>query len=345
MVWSREPALAFRIVPVGPYVCANIHHVTNHPFADLTRTLHRFVDAGEAAAPDTFAPGSRAASECVEEPLADKWGPRPNRDAWIFVHNTAGSGWDHLRALAVLIEADRIVRPLSTVARGAIEAFALAYYVGDPGVDARERVRRYANVRLQSLHDQGFMLETIDAGNDASDEDRDYFKEAMKLHKDQYARVVSSAKRQGFKVYDEKDVLRPTRLGPKVPNKTALSEAVVITTGNSKLGRWYYQQLSAVAHSAMHGLTQHFLTREPLAEPATGDVEVMVGITPEQVATRHVGGALAAMTVMSEVYAYCGWSKPQDVIDELGFTWMGVGRVPIPEGVEVPPAFKRDGWG
>lgn len=102
----------------------------------------------------TWRPGSSAEAECAADTLTDDgWGDYPCRDAWITAHTTANAGLDHLRALAVLLPADGVVLALSTTARGALEAFAVAHYLTAPDIPhGRERVRRYMNTRLASLH-------------------------------------------------------------------------------------------------------------------------------------------------------------------------------------------------
>jgi hypothetical protein len=312
--------------------------VVSEGFADLAHSLKVFVDAGDVLPREGYVEGSSAAQECEAETMSGEWGAWPTRDAWFFVGLVSGSGWEHLRSLAVLLnEHERVVRPLSTVARGAMEAFAQAFYVGEPDIEPRERVRRYTNIRLQSLHEYGLLLDTMADGDEA---DRDDLEQTKRQHDAECALLVASAREFNFIVRDDRDRYRATYLQAKVPTKTALCKNAVSSSG-SNLGSVYYKSLSAAAHSTIHGIAQNIQMLDPL-----GDLENMrIEINAEDAATRFIGGVLAAMTVLSDVYPYCGVPTPENAINEIGFTWMGVGKVQVPEGVIVPEAFRRPGWG
>jgi hypothetical protein len=126
--------------------------VAADPFVDLALSIRAFADAYDrVTGGDPWAPGSAVALDCASGSLADEWSQTPARDAWAGVATRVHAEMEHLRALAELLTTDQVVYALSAVARGAVEAFAVANCLSGPGRDERERVRRYMNLRLDGL--------------------------------------------------------------------------------------------------------------------------------------------------------------------------------------------------
>lgn len=105
----------------------------------LGRLLRETVYALERGKGDTGgmpAPGSRASREHEDQSLTGEWGQAPARDA-------------------------------STLARiqcsGALEAAARSWYLADPDITIRERVRRYMNERLRDIHESRSFHEKLGA--------------------------------------------------------------------------------------------------------------------------------------------------------------------------------------
>lgn len=239
------------------------------------------------------------------------------------------AGLEHLRALAFLLPTQRVVLPLSTVARGALEALGSAYYLGHPGIAAQERVRRSVNARLHSGREVSLLLAASSDRDRHSEADRHAAQEARDAHEAKMRGIVEAARRHGFAVRNEKDRYRPTHLGEKPPSTTSLCRAVVSETPG--LGEGYYRNLSAVAHSTGHGLSQHVQVLAPLLDTTTGDAEGLVSMTANDAALRLFGAPLAAVTVVSEVFPICGWRVPDVEVKQMLFVWGRFAHVPHPD--------------
>jgi hypothetical protein len=127
--------------------------MSSDPFSDFANSLEKFSSSLEGCLQQSWPERSQAWVEADDQSLAGAWGSRPSRDALLAIYLLVASTFDHLRALSVLIVSPRVVYGLSSAARGALEAGAQAHYLGDPAIDMRERVRRYNNGRLLSLHE------------------------------------------------------------------------------------------------------------------------------------------------------------------------------------------------
>lgn len=297
-----------------------------NPFTVLADSLVAFTDEWlRIVESKTWIAGSAAEAECAADALADEWGDYPCRDAWISAHTTANAGLDHLRALALLLPADGVVLALSTTARGALEAFAAAHYLTAPDiVDARERVRRYMNTRLASLHDSQRQFPADSADGEVL---------AAREHvTGRIRRVTDSARRQGFAV-------RRTRRGVpyldhELPSVTRLCEAVVSDT--PRLGALYYSQLSAVAHARAHGLSAHTQMVVPAADRATGDGLAAVAISPREAALHLLAAPMAAAGVVQRLFPACGWELTTigETAQGMLSTWGRIGDVPYPTDAE-----------
>lgn len=237
----------------------NMATMSPDPFRALADSVLAFVDDWLGIVDGrTWIASSKAESECADETLADEWGEYPCRDAWISAHTAANAGLDHLRALAVLLSADGVVLALSTTARGALEAFAAAHHLVAPDIaDARERVRRYMNMRLASLKDS---LRQFPTGSSEPE-----LRASREHVTNRIGRVTGSARRQGFNVRRTKRGVQ--YLDREPPSITRLCDAAVSDT--PRLGALYYSQLSAVAHARPHGLTAHTRMVVPNADRAT----------------------------------------------------------------------------
>lgn len=162
-------------------------------------------------------------------------------------------------------------------------AFAAAHYLAAPDIaDAGERVRRYMNMRLASLHDSRRQFAADSSEHDLR-ASREYITNRIR-------RVTDSARRQGFNV-------RHTKRGApyldyEPPTITRVCDAAVSDT--PRLGALYYSQLSAVAHARAHGLTAHTLMVVPNADRAMGDGLAAVSISPREAALNLLAAPLAA---------------------------------------------------
>jgi hypothetical protein len=127
--------------------------VSSDPFADLAGVLDGFAVAVRATMNRHRLPlpGSPALIEADGEPFAGEWGTQPSLEIFGSVYLTAWAAADHLAALASTLRAGRGAAASYTIARGACEAAAIACYLAEHGIGARERLRRNFNCHLTAL--------------------------------------------------------------------------------------------------------------------------------------------------------------------------------------------------
>ncbi len=300
--------------------------MSSDPFADLARSLTSFSQSvASAMNGGIWVEGSPAQVESDPEELAGDWAKQPSREVWSSTRHAIASGLDHLEALSHLLPSRGVVLSLSTVSRGALEAFALAFYLSEPGIGQRERVRRWANIRLVGAHDTTVVLNrhTDDA----------VFDQARKSHANMVDRLLSTARRHGFEVRDEKNQGRPTYLETRLPSATKLCDDVVSDTIG--LGATYFSSLSSVAHSRIDGLTSHVRPILDAAETGPGGLHHgQMGISSTDAALRLMGAPLAAVVATSQVLRLQGFQVPENEVKAMLLTWARIAEVPHPAAAD-----------
>jgi len=296
--------------------------MSSDPFADLSRSITRFSEAvASAMSPGIWVDGSPAQLESDPEELVGEWAEQPSREVWSTTRHAIASGLDHLDALAHLLPTPGVVLSLSTVSRGALEAFALAFYLSEPGIGQRERVRRWVNLRLVGAYDTTSVL------NRHADDTG--FDQARLSHAEMVSRFVSTARRHGFEVRNEKDRGRPAYLETRLPSATRLCDDVVSNT--TGLGATYFSLLSSVAHSRIDGLTSYVQPILDAAEAGPGELyRGQMGISSTDAALRLMAAPLAAVVATSQVLRLQGFGVPDDEVKAMLFTWARIAEVPHP---------------
>ena len=246
-----------------------------------------------------YVPGSPAAVDCEGEPFAAEWGKVPAQSAIGHALLCTNSCLDHLAAAAVLIRSHRVSTSLYTVMRGASEAAAIASYVLDPAIDARERLRRSMNCRLDGLCEQIAMVEPF-ADKPAAAAIKARLQAGV-------AEIERSARTFGFTFHKAKKY-SPAYLGDRPPGITTLIDNSACDAPG--VGAGLYRVMSGVAHAGVHGLIR--LTMPSVPEGAVGadgsDRRVMqLNLSAETLARDLFVGPLCASTVVEYLLPYLGW--------------------------------------
>jgi hypothetical protein len=121
------------------------------------------------------------------------------------------------------------------------EASARAWYLLEPDLGVRERVRRYVNERLWSLHEQVRLHVGTDDAADVSE------------LRSEIAEAQSAAERRGYSVFRSSGQKVP-RIGDPRPSNLELIGQIGGLHDNVDLGRLMYRTYSAIAHGTWHGL-------------------------------------------------------------------------------------------
>lgn len=280
------------------------------------------------------APGSQAESDAVfVDALLDAFvrdhdlrslefahtNPLRNSIVWgIGLMNQAlNTAIDHLHGIADSLESGRTIRAPLTLSRTVLEAAATGYFLSDPTVDSRERLRRSHNLRMEDLKEG--------ANHRTGDGDADYLVGLEEL--------VAFASASNFNV-------RPPRMEhspPVIPSPAGAKEAIrfLIERMLPGVGLATYRMLSNVAH----------------CRPNVGDVlpddyslshEVDGWRKAEKIAWYTIPALLAVRQMITRVADYLGWEDYEigDLIEEtIGIISAGAGwkDALIREQLGLPP--------
>ncbi|MEU8717929.1 hypothetical protein [Streptomyces sp. NPDC048663] len=273
-------------------------------------------------------PGSPAALELQADDLAGEWGACPVQDAYLGAIARVPAVMDHLDALGVLFASPGGLMASYTVARSVLDIATKSWFLLEPEVGARERVRRHMNYRLQSLKEQSLLVgdsQSAEAGA------------TRQGASERTERILRAARHHGFFVKGKMaDKVRPCYLGPdRVPSTTEMA-GEVITPGGS-LGALLWRTTSAVAHGQTHGLMMFY--GQPPGAPVTGPDDHFeyrqMQSSPQDAALGCAGAPFAALTMLRRLYSHCGWpaAELETVGRQTQESWLHVAGLPHPANV------------
>lgn len=288
--------------------------------ADLTESLEDFCQAlrstiNKHRGPLSGSPGDSAARE---ELFAGEWGRCPSADAAAGALLATASCRDHLLGAAAIMKARCGSMSLYTVIRGSAEAAATAFYLLDPGIDARERVRRSINWRLTGLCEEMNLMRGL-TGPDAASSLR---------HSQQRAEAIARTAAQfGFQ-FRKADRHRAAYLGTRMPGATQLMEACATRTPG--LGTAQQRVMSGVAHAQVHGLTR-FMRPASLRTPE-GRSMTELNLTADRAALDLMAGPFCASSLAERLYPFMGWdiADIEPTVIAMLDTWGRIAGVPYP---------------
>lgn len=210
--------------------------------AQHVRQIVHALEVGKGNSNGHPLPGSPAARENEDESLHGKWGQTPASDANNLGRLLCISASDHMLSLADALASPNTGAFVSfTIGRGILEAAGRAWYLMDPAVDLRERVRRYVNEKLWSINESRRFLDGLQSGTGKLDE----VEEAIRRTAASKGYAVQNS-RNGWRLDDE----RPTIM--------AVCDLILTTpVGRSEFGSATYRFLSASAHGGEAGLAGH----------------------------------------------------------------------------------------
>ena len=241
-------------------------------------------------------PGSAARAEVDDTSFDGAWGRATFETVHDAMHRLASVG-DHLLGLAAVTSTPGITFAAWSLARPALEGLADLYWVYDPTIDVRERVRRRHNLRLASLSEYHVMVAELDS-------------DAAAKTADDIATIGATAQSLGW-VY--KADTKPwgqivASIGKPIPRiQVRVDELVAGVTPIPKFGRLLHRMMSAVSHVQAHGFAAFVLDTE--SHPATpGLARARLGLDLGSYAS--IVGTLVLTTdvAMRRLIRYNGWS-------------------------------------
>jgi len=157
---------------------------------------------------------------------------------------------DHLRALAAATDAPGVTASIATLVRPALESLGSLYWLYDPTIDTRERVRRRCNFRLASLREQWAIAASVGGEQMRAAATADV--EAK------MASIEAGAQSHGYKVVKAKqrydNQLGAHYLDPRPPSDGQLIDGPLEGGDAARLGRLVHRLTSAVIHGQAHAL-------------------------------------------------------------------------------------------
>lgn len=256
------------------------------PFSDL---LQKLVATGYDSRQDLgFTPGPEADALAELEQqatFAGVWDSAPIDTAASHVGLLLVAGEDAMRTYAhAIVAEDTPLYAHLPIARAGIEALAMAAWLGEPRIGAKERVRRSINERIYSAIQQ----ERLPEGLNPEPGRRQRLLAAVEAG---FARTQS---KRG----------QPAYLAPARPSITKL---VINALDDDRLGRTVYSYFSAVSHGALWGLTQALVPQAgPSEDQGTAGLEhssLGIGLYALALASAHI-------TAWDGWRQHMGWESP-----------------------------------
>jgi len=194
--------------------------MSSDPFADLASSSEAFATEfrefmNRNPRP---APGSPAEQEAQAEPFAGDWSDHPSSDIFATTYLAATSCTDHLLGLADVLSSRNALFAAYTLTRGAVEAAALGCYITDQDIDARERVRRTMNYRLEAMCERVWLFKDIHG---------DYAAEKLAETRQRISDFARGAREHNFIFHEMNGKGRTAHVGPEQPKAMTLISLAV----------------------------------------------------------------------------------------------------------------------
>ncbi len=280
-------------LPVGPRADA---------FGDAAEHLRALADEMSAYPRFKSPAKSPASREARDRSLDGVWG----RATFELLHDPApriSVVTDHLRAIAAVTDEPETVLSTATLVRPILETLGTLWWLYDPEIDTRERVRRRYNIRLASLVEQWNIASTLDGASRSPND-------APRVQvEDLIGGVEESARTLGFRFVSERPrfdhQLGGRYLDSRMPTDAKLITNVVESGEVRGLGRLIHRLTSAVIHGQAHALLPFIVDRTDTKVPGVSVAHV--GMTLGWYAILTAPAVLASNVTMHRLIGHFGW--------------------------------------
>jgi hypothetical protein len=271
--------------------------------------------------------GSPAARDfAAEQRFADRHIGYPVLQVLLRAQQSMVAAADHMLGLAACIETEDVVLAPISLLRPIVVAVGMAFYVLDPEISLRERLRRGWNRELESIREQ---LNSFDRPS------KDSLWERIAAGRDSCL-AWGAAHAYGHSERNERFGERRYWLtdgesGEAPPSEIRLAEAVLGAAGDAAMGRAVYRFTSSFIHTQAHAFTL-FLPAVNQYEGQTLNA-VPLGMSPSDLTTWLLVMALAVDAASDRCGHYFGWDSTD---------WIGTVH-PLMSGwaqnIGLPPGF------
>lgn len=244
-------------------------------------------------------PGSVAERETADRSLDGSWG-RATFEVEHEVPPRLMASADHMIALAALTLEPRVILAMASVVRPCLENLAIVFWLYEPGIDTRERVRRRMNLRLSALIEQ----QNISAAT-GNGKTEGFARDMLSIR--------SSAQQHGYvwKVRKGRPLahgmLHERFLDQQMPTqRRLLSDLFADPDGTDQgLGKLFQHLTSSVLHGHLHGTAAFILDTEPTS--LTGVAAAGIGLDGPRFAQLYGAVLIAAVSTMGRCGQHFGW--------------------------------------
>jgi hypothetical protein len=244
--------------------------------------------------------GSQAAAEFANGEMrqdGSPWGDRPIRTVYAYSQMEIKLTVELSRCAALLIGASRPAPGIETVARAALEAGSVAWWLLEDGLTARERVCRMQLLRRNSARELARSIEEV--GEDP-----------LAVGSETVADIDADCQALGLAAF--------TRNGSELEGQTRLGYTARVRALTDELGyQGAYSLYSGVAHAELAGVWRLFTQtgatwpgREPLHAPAP---------SPQASFAAASGVLKSMMGPVERIALLFGWKAP-GLAEEVGQT-------------------------
>lgn len=250
---------------------------------------------------DIEVPGTIAAMEHEDEPrYADDQVTDPVLHIQLRAHHSLIAAIDHLGGVAACIQAENVNLATMSLLRPTVVAAGVNYYLLDPDISLRERLRRGWNLELDSVREQ---LNSIDKITNPQ------MWEDLAITRNRYLvwAVSHGYQRQTRKErYGERRfwLADGTETGQPL-SEIKIAEEVLAAAGDGGMGRLVYRFTSSFIHAQPHAFSM-FLPALTQSDPQTPGV-VPLGVASADMTTWLMVVILAVHTAAERCGRYFGW--------------------------------------
>jgi hypothetical protein len=269
------------------------------PLAPISKPLATIYATTEKQIHTPEDPSSTAARLIASRGMLGPGVREPGRECAYLPRMLLGHTADHLGALVAALDADKVVMAPVTLLRPILESAATAFWLMNPAVDDRERLRRWMNLRLASFAEMIRM-----AGDDGPRHPN-----AWNIGSRVYW-LLQHGKRLGFTVHKQgnRQGLEPIwHLDNPVPGDQRLIKALLedpIITLDA--GPIMHRLTSAVVHARIHGLML-FTVKEQAVLQEDGGWLTPMGIGLDRMAQYSAPVLWGLRACMKRAADFYGW--------------------------------------
>ncbi|MFE3105389.1 hypothetical protein [Nocardia tengchongensis] len=210
-------------------------------FEQLARSVVAIADAFETGTYDTgkpYKPTCQARRDgYAQHHYTGSWSRQPVDNLHMHAVGYLRRAEDHLRTMAMAAAAPKILYSPISLARIVTVSSGHCFYLLDPGIDVRERMRRALNLHAQMLTEQRNLV-----GDPSSP--------AAQLATTQITQLCGDARRMGFTVSGAGQPWSPHYFDQKIPSDTDIVAQVLdADLSGGEHGKFAFRLFSAAVHS------------------------------------------------------------------------------------------------